>query len=273
MKHTDRGMHQKLLSGTDDAKSSGRVVFPSIWGSMTTRSTPALSNDRATSRPPTGTTRRGFNSVDLTEDTEQGELRYDFDAALPLPIGRNTRNNSNSTANTDVSAEDKHLTASWRSSRYASNASVGDASLSSVGQAAVKATVVDCSFVVVHKEAKMLYKIGLSESADVVKRATSGPVSISNSAPSNNDNRSVRIVLKRVDEVIYLRETIFAQFPQVSLPPLPTPVLPDKAEIEQAVARETGNAGIRIRYVVLLVVITHGTVCSMHYVLRRMYIG
>ena len=109
-------------------------------------------------------------------------------------------------------------------------------SLNHTQTAAVKATAVNCSFVVVNKEPKMLYKIGRSETTrDAVKRSLLTPKA---ALPNSTDNRSVRIVLKRVDELVYLRETIFAQFPRVSLPPLPVPEAPDKAAIEEAIAAD-----------------------------------
>ena len=270
---------EKLLDNSEESAFVTTVrnrfpSLPSLWSSVAS-STPNSSVDKQNKHVDkehvcvsTDRTRREFKSIDLTTDDAR-ESKCGLLSSEPQLIAvvgssasslRNVRSSLDTSA--AVSASDS-VAASWlsgiRSSSLAlalAGSSQSDAvqslSHTQTQTAAVKATVVNCSFVVVNKEPKMLYKIGLSETTrDAVKQSLLTPKA---ALPNSTDNRSVRIVLKRVDELVYLRETIFAQFPRVSLPPLPVPEAPDKAAIEEAIAANPSGSGGRIRCILWCIV-------------------
>ena len=84
-------------------------------------------------------------------------------------------------------------------------------------------SVVDWNFVSINGKVVVVYKLGLGESTPAKQL----------DAESAPGSRSVRIALKRFDEILYLREKIAADFPYLAVPVVPSVICQDSEQALQ----------------------------------------
>ena len=84
---------------------------------------------------------------------------------------------------------------------------------------AIKVVVADCYCILVNNEYKMIYKLAIHDKNNITDEESLQMKSVNNSNLS--DRSFVRIISKRLDELVYLRMQILSEFPHIPVSPAP----------------------------------------------------